>query len=191
MSALKACSFKEWNAIITPRPASPQMQQRCADCVAKNMPAEIDFHICPSLTGQIFASGFMRGPDPTSPTARLVVLHECAHWVLEHLKHQAQKPNYLKEFEAERWAQRRLRRCRISIPFRDAFWQRVRICSLVGQALLSGDFRIDPQAMQFVGLTWTVIRRFIERRNRGSNQSLAETLFPSARHCRRRHPCLL
>jgi hypothetical protein len=60
------------------------------------------------------ATGEMTVPRPDSIENLLIYLHECAHFFLH--KDDATRPTYLKEFEAETWALKKMEAAGLSLP---------------------------------------------------------------------------
>lgn len=92
------------------------LKERCKYCALVNTPDNVRVvQLRKNLTGKAYKNGTLCAPRPVTRKALYVYLHECAHFALNHGSGD-RKPSYIREMEAEKWAQARMREARIPIP---------------------------------------------------------------------------
>jgi hypothetical protein len=94
-----------------------------------------------------YATGEMTVPRPDSIENLLTYLHECAHFFLH--KDDETSPKYLREFEAESWALKKMQAAGLALPDGLVLESKKRIANEIRGAVKRGTQRLDERAFKF------------------------------------------
>lgn len=114
METIRAGSQAVEAVDTTPRKLTER--ERCLAVAAKYTPADVTVVYWEKSSGAAnLDKRILKSPQPVDRESLYVYLHECAHLILDHVR---RKAPYMREMEAEKWAQRTLRAENIRVPRR-------------------------------------------------------------------------
>lgn len=142
---------KDPEQVFDPRAGREAMKAKCVACAIAHTPPEVRyFKIRKTLSGKaFFREKAIAAPKPFTRRALHVFLHECAHFVLHGLPGVTRKPRHVEEYEAEQWANARMRDAGIAIPRKSLNRGKAYVRYKINQAVSRNAKTLDGAALRW------------------------------------------